>query len=391
MDPRAERRHRRKVLIYSGFEPTPERYCGRRAKLAPERGATYTQRVRVRAPSAGSGLALLLLGATVLSACGAAGEAPTDANASLEAVLSIERVQEAGHEGSESASALAEFVILPTELDVHDTLGAAGLRSQLPEHTGCAEVVLGDIVARGGTGGGGGDATASVTGTRRFNLREPLELLEAGEVSIQAEDAVTRLALNLFPPSGSASGVIYTTPDQAAAPLPPDTLYSIRASGSGVIPPLTIEGHAPAGLADITVGGVPIEGAQTLIAGQPLDFTWAEGSGGDRVYIELADSERSLLCVFADEDGSGSLPGALTARFAPDSAIHLSVHRVREAMRPDSSKLLDAALERSASRSVYPIADRGDRGLDRGAGADSLSLETTVRFDFEVTSALRVE
>src|SRR4051794_20272023 len=122
MDPPAERRHRRKVLIYSVFEPAPQRYSGHRAKLAPERGATYTQRVRVRAPSAGSGLALLrlavpILGAALLSACGAAGEAPTDGSVSLEAVLSIERVQEAGREGSESASALAEFVILPTELD----------------------------------------------------------------------------------------------------------------------------------------------------------------------------------------------------------------------------------------------------------------------------------
>jgi hypothetical protein len=337
-------------------------------------------------------LAAAVLGATVLSACGAAGEAPADGNASLEAVLSIERVQEAGRENSESASALAEFVILPTELDVHDTLGAAGLRSQLPERTGCAEVVLGDVIPREATAGG--NAAAPASGARRFNLREPLELLEAGEVSIQAEDAVTRLALNLFPPSGSASGVIYTTPDQSAAPLPPDTLYSIRATGSGVIPPLTIEGHAPAGLADITVGGVPIEQAQALSAGQPLDFTWAEGSVGDRVYVELADTDRSLLCVFADEDGSGSLPGSLTARFGPESAVHLSVHRVREAVRPDSPNALEAALERSAStsRAGDPgVARVAERGLDRGASTDSLSLGTTVRFDFEVTSALRVE
>jgi hypothetical protein len=329
---------------------------------------------------------MFLVGATLLSACGAAGEAPADGNASLEAVLSIERVQEAGRADSESASALAEFVILPTELDVHETLGAAGLRSQLPERTGCAEVVAGDVLVRDGMGGGSGDATAAGSGTRRFNLREPLELLEAGEVSIRAEDAMTRLALNLFPPSGSASGVIYTTPDQSAAPLPPDTLYSIRATGSGVIPPLTIEGRAPAGLTDITVGGVPIERAQGLSAGQPLDFTWAEGSVGDRVYIELADTDHSLLCVFADEDGSGSLPAPLTSRFAPNSAVHLSVHRVREAVRLDAPAL-DAALGRSAST---------PRGTDRALGSDNLStdnlsLETTVRFDFEVTSALRVE
>ena len=308
----------------------------------------------------------------MLSACGAASETPTEDSASLEAVLSIERVEDASREDdSLSASAMAQFVILPSEADVHDTLGAAGLRSQLPERTGCAEVVDAD---RPGSDGAGTERTA-VEGTptaRRYPLLQPLELLEAGDVSVQADDMVTRLALNLFPPSGSASGVIYTTPDQSAVPLPPDANYSIRATGSGVIPPLTIEGQAPRALADVTVGGLPLERAQQLAAGQPLDLTWAEGAAGDRVYLELADAERSLACVFADEEGSGTLPGSLTARFSSGSVVRLSVHRVREAVMPDESFRLDR------------------RGME-GLGYETLSLETTVRFDFEITSALRVD
>jgi len=306
----------------------------------------------------------------LLSACGAASEAPAEDNASLQAVLSIDRVEDASREdASPSASAMAQFVILPSEADVHDTLGAAGLRSQLPERTGCAEVV-----DTPGSDGAGADR-AAVDGTpnaRRYELLQPLELLEAGDVSVQADDMVTRLALNLFPPSGSASGVIYTTPDQSAAPLPPDASYSIRATGSGVIPPLTIEGQAPRTLADVTVGGVPLERAQQLTAGQPLDLTWAEGAAGDRVYLELADAERSLACVFADEEGSGTLPGSLTARFGSGSVVRLSVHRVREAVQPDESVRVDT------------------RGRE-SQGFESLSLETTVRFDFELTSVLRVD
>jgi hypothetical protein len=139
-----------------------------------------------------------------------------------------------------------------------------------------------------------------------------------------------------------------------------------------VIPPLTIAGQAPRALADVTVGGLPLERAQQLAAGQPLDLTWAEGAAGDRVYLELADAERSLACVFADEDGSGTLPGSLTARFNSGSVVRLSVHRVREAVMPDESFRLDR------------------RGME-GLGYETLSLETTVRFDFEITSALRVD
>jgi hypothetical protein len=300
----------------------------------------------------------------VLSGCGGADATRADDSASLEAVLSIERLEDAGHSDHPSASAMAQFVILPSDADVHDTLGAAGLRSQLPERTGCVDAAMGESPLRSSRAG--------------FALREPLELLEAGDVSIQAGEMLTRLALNSFPPSGSASGVIYTTPDQSAAPLPPDENYAIRATGSGTIPPLRIAGRAPASLVDITVGGLPLERATGIVAGQPLDITWAEGLAGDRVYVELADTERSFTCAFSDEDGSGTLPAQLTAQLSGGSVgrravgggvVRLSVHRVREAVQPEIS------LEDGRADNL----------------GDSLSLETTVRFDFETTAVLRVQ
>ncbi len=287
-----------------------------------------------------------LLAGVWLAACGGAEPTPADEPASLQAVLSIERMEDASHAETSSASAMAEFLVLPADADAHETLDAAGLRTQLPERKGCSEAALGATLR-----GGAGQAQA---------FPEQLELLEAGEVSIQAGDLVTRLALNLFPPSGSASGVIYTTPDQNAA-LPAGSSYAIRATGSDSIPPLNIRQEAPSALRDVTIGGVPLERATSFTAGQPLDITWTEGDAADRVFVELGGAEGNVICSFADDDGSGSVPGALTAKLGPE-AVRVALHRVREAV-----------------------------GAQEPPRADALILETMVRFDFELTSTLRVD
>jgi hypothetical protein len=284
-----------------------------------------------------------------LVACGGAEPAPADEPASLQAVLSIERVEDASRaetssERTSSASAMAQFVVLPADADPHESLDAAGLRAQLPERRGCAEAAS-DGALRSG------DAQA---------FPEQLELLEAGDVSIRADGTLTRLALNLFPPSGSASGVIYTTPDQSA-PLPPGASYSITATGSEAIPPLDIQQDAPGALRDVTVGGVPLERATALVAGQPLDVTWSEGDVADRVFVELTGAESSVLCSFADDEGSGSVPGALMSKLGSES-VRLAIHRVRENIRAQE-----------------PVR------------TDALVLETRVRFDFELTTTLRID
>jgi hypothetical protein len=281
-----------------------------------------------------------------LAACGGAEPAPADEPASLQAVLSIERMEDASRADSSSASAMAQFVVLPADADAHQTLDAAGLRTQLPERRGCSEAPAG----------------ATLRGAREHGqvIVEQLELLEAGDVSIHAGDLVTRLALNLFPPSGSASGVIYTTPDQSAA-LPPGLSYAIHATGSEAIPPLDIREEAPSSLRDVTIGGVPLERAGSLSPGQPLDFTWTEGEASDRVFVELAGADANVLCSFADDDGSGSVPTVLTAKLVGDS-VRVALHRVRETV-----------------------------SAEEPPRADALIVETMVRFDFELTSTLRVD
>jgi hypothetical protein len=287
-----------------------------------------------------------LLACASLAACGGADPVPTDEATSLQAVLSIERMEDAAHASTSSASAMAQFVVLPSDANADETLDAAGLRNQLPDRRGCSEL--------------GADPSLRGSPTGSQSLTEQLELLEAGEVSIQADGTLTRLALNLFPSSGSASGVIYTTPDQSA-PLPPDARYAIRATGSYAIPPLDIQQDAPGTLRDVTVGGVPLERATSVSLGQPLDITWDEGEPSDRVFVELAGSDATVVCNFADEDGSGSVPSALTKKLGSDS-VRVALHRVRESVRSQEP-----------------------------ARAEALILETMVRFDFELTSTLHVD
>lgn len=288
----------------------------------------------------------LFVASSALVACGGAEPAPADEPASLQAVLSIERMEHASSAETSSASAMAQFVVLPVDADAHQTLDAAGLRTRLPERRGCSEAAAG----------------ASLRGGREHGqvFPEQLELLEAGEVSIVAGELVTRLALNLFPPSGSASGVIYTTPDQSAA-LPPGLSYAIHATGSDAIPPLNIEQEAPSALRDVTIDGVPLERATSLTAGRPLDFTWTEGEASDRVFVELAGADANVLCSFADDDGTGSVPAALTGKLGSD-AVRVALHRVRETV-----------------------------GAQEPPRVDALIVETMVRFDFELTSTLRVD
>lgn len=306
------------------------------------------------------------------AACGGAAEIPADEAESVQAVLSIERLEHASHEETSSASAMAQFVVLPTDADAHVTLDAAGLRARLPERTGCVEALHADSSGRAATA----DLDAQ-SGGEPLRFPEPLELLEAGDVSIDADGIVTVLALNVFPPSGSASGVIYTTPDQSAQPLPPDTNYSIRATGSEGIPPLTIHGRAPSPLRDVTVAGIPLGSSTALRAALPLDLTWAEGDASDKIYVELTDSERSILCGFDDGDGAGTIPAPFMSRLETDAVVRLSVHRVREA--------LDA---RGAERSGAVSAETAT--LD-SMTPEAMPLEAMVRFDFELISLLRVE
>jgi hypothetical protein len=282
-----------------------------------------------------------LLGAV---ACGPADVEITSEADQLHTLLSVERTEAAGQEELLSASAMAQFVSLPVDADADDALELIGVGARIPGPDEC-------FTSPGEASGASRGATARAEFDR-------VELLAAGDVTIRVGDEVTHLALNLVPFSGSASGVLYATRDRAAAPLRPGANYVIDVTGSEYVQPMTLDGAAPPALQNVTVGGVPLdEEILVLNPGEPLDLTWAEGEAGDRVYAHvLGESSSSVICTFRDDAGSGTIPGERTAALLSDTAARISLHRMREI---------------SVNQTPY--------------------LRTLVRFDFEVTSILRVD
>ncbi|HEX6767534.1 MAG TPA: hypothetical protein VF103_18675, partial [Polyangiaceae bacterium] len=121
------------------------------------------------------------------------------------------------------------------------------------------------------------------------------------------------------------SGVVYTTRDRAAEPLPAASRYTVATSGSSAIDPISVELSAPAALEGVALVDGPMGEIATLAAGRPVELRWKAGAAGDIVYVTLETDTLSTLCAYRDESGRGTLPAsALTSGSAA-----LSVHRLR--------------------------------------------------------------
>jgi hypothetical protein len=225
------------------------------------------------------------------------------------ALISVERSVEAESPAAPRAAAFASFVRLPAFADAPRVLQLSGLLPELPAVGQCAE--LADDVPEGALGD---------VGTLAF--------LEVGDVSIATSTATTRLAPRAFPTvTDSIAGLVYSTRDRAAEPLPAATGYAVTAAGAGEIDPLRVEARAPRELEAVRVAGVALGDLDTLDVDEPLLVSWAPGVAGDVVWIELgADGAAPSACAFADEAGAGRLPaGALRAV----GAGRVTVHRTR--------------------------------------------------------------
>jgi hypothetical protein len=152
------------------------------------------------------------------------------------------------------------------------------------------------------------------------------ELLDAGEVTLVAGGVVTTLAPRAFPSAADAiSGVVYTTRDRAAEPLPAASRYTVATSGSTAIDPISVEFLAPAALDGVTLMGSPLGDIATLRTARTLDLAWNAGAPGDLVYVTLETDALSTVCAYRDDAGRGALPAsALTS-----GSGALSVHRLR--------------------------------------------------------------
>jgi hypothetical protein len=266
--------------------------------------------------SFGRSLALTLgAGALACSAQVDEDHATTDAG-STRAVITVTRSAQAAAPEDARADAFAGFLRTPANADPKTSLAVAGLGLDLPAAGECRK-------------GARGETSAAAPALTR------LELLDAGEVTLAAGGSVTTLAPRAFPTiTDSIAGVVYTTRDRAAAPLPAASTYTVATTGGSSLAALSGEVQAPALLKSVDLAGEPLSTAEALAAHKDLDVTWAAGSAGDHVYVELEASGDSHLCTFLDEAGHGVIPATLVP--GPGSAT-VTVHRVREALFADQA------------------------------------------------------
>ncbi len=240
------------------------------------------------------------------AACGLETEAPSEDEAgSTQALISIER-NETADGVSSRAEALAGFLNVPPLVDSKSVLNLVGLGLDLPDRGSC--VLHAEEAASGPL-----TETALV------------EFLDAGDVTLEVAGARERLAPYAFPTvTDSISGILYTTRDRAAGPLPSASRYTVTADGLGV----RVSDDAPHVLEGVTVNGIPLAEASLVSVDNPLDLTWSIDAPGDTVYVELVSSNHSgrTLCTFADQLGAGSVP---TDSFTTGDDAHVVVHRLR--------------------------------------------------------------
>ncbi|HTM43392.1 MAG TPA: hypothetical protein VL137_00480 [Polyangiaceae bacterium] len=227
-----------------------------------------------------------------------------------------------------NAHAMAHFVSLPQYTEPDRVLDWVGLHQSWPAVDTCVNPNIGEERV----------APKEIDWKSLGNV----ELLEAGEVTIETARTSARLAPRAFPTiSQLVSGVTYTTRDQSAEPLPPALPYRVHVDGSSVLPSLDLSATAPESLQSITVGGLPIDEASELHNGAPIDVTWLPASqpaSSDLVVIELRDAAgaNSVQCAFRDDAGVGTVPAERSK--ALSGRGQLLIHRVRRVREPLSAQ-----------------------------------------------------
>lgn len=253
-----------------------------------------------------------------------------------------------------NAHAMAHFVSMPQYNDPDLVLDRVGLHRAWPAVDSCSEPDF----ARSDL-----DIDPKSLGT--------LELLDAGEVTLQTERTLARLVPRAFPTvSQVLSGVMYTTRDQSIDPLPAALPYRVHVEGSSALPMLDLSANAPEPLQHITVGGLPLEELWDVGSGKPVDVTWLparEAASNDLVVIELRgeDSGRNVLCAFKDDGGVGTVPAELTRELSGSGS--LVVHRVRRIREP------------------LPL---GSSGTDAKSRSENIAQ---VDFDFDVSRSINFQ
>jgi len=135
------------------------------------------------------------------------------------------------------------------------------------------------------------------------------------------------LATRAFPAvTDLIAGVVYTTRDRTAEPLPAATTYSLSTTG-GALRPFNVNVSAPPLLSGVVVNSTPLAELGAVATRSPLLLSWNRGAAADLVYVEFAthDGSATTRCTFRDDAGAGSLRAST---FLAIGAGELSLHRV---------------------------------------------------------------
>jgi hypothetical protein len=228
---------------------------------------------------------------------------------STHGLITIERSQVENSSELPRATAFAGFVRTPPEVDANAMMRVAGFGLDLPAVGLCAEPNR--------------ERDSSVP----LSPLSRVEFLDAGDVVLRTANTSAALATRAFPAvTDLIAGVVYTTRDRTADPLPAGAAYSLSTTG-GVLSAINVNANAPALLSGVIVGSSPLAELGTVAAHAPVNLTWNRGLAGDLVYVELAtqDGSATTRCTFRDDAGTGSVP---SGAFAGVGAGELSLHRV---------------------------------------------------------------
>ena len=235
--------------------------------------------------------------------------AEADAGSSTHALITVERSAVLNSLEAPRAAAFAGFVRTPPEVDASAMLSLAGFGLDLPAVGQCAE------------------PNYERDSHLRLNPLGRVEFLDAGDVTLRTRSTSSPLATRALPAvTDLIAGVVYTTRDRAAEPLPAATTYTLSTSG-GLLRAFSVNANAPAQLGAVNVGGTPLAELTNVSVGSALALTWSAGSSRDLVYVEFTtqDGSATTRCTFRDEAGTGTVPAAA---FAGSGRGELSLHRV---------------------------------------------------------------
>jgi hypothetical protein len=255
-----------------------------------------------------------LSAATVALGCSGTVVSSSDAStSSTQAILSVDRNAAAGDpSASARAHASAYFLRLQAGADPNLAARLVGATDVLPAIGQCEAVgVLNDQAMPLATLG-------------------PVDLVDVGQVALEASTIRATFAARAFPDVADlVAGVVYTTRDLTADPLPDQGTYKFKIAGSNAVPPMTLEALAPGPARELSVAGLPLRG-ETLVLGRgDLAVRWEPAASTDQVYIELASTEDGPLdrvrCSFAN-DGQATISASALPRAAMQS---ISIHLVR--------------------------------------------------------------